>query len=62
MINACCKNCEARRLGCHSTCEAYAAFKVQVTAENQAERQRRAACAYDEKMERARLRRLSYSQ
>lgn len=34
----CCKNCEARAVGCHSDCAAYIAEKAELTAENERER------------------------
>lgn len=30
----CCKDCEKRKVGCHSTCEEYKAFRSKRDAEN----------------------------
>ena len=37
-INAPCKNCEKRRLGCHGRCKAYKAFRDELDAINERRR------------------------
>lgn len=43
MVQASCKNCEERYIGCHDQCEKYRMFKVNRKAENEKKREYRDA-------------------